>query len=65
MFKINAKTVKDANGKVIYAKVANNQVKIEYTLPEDMTAGTYNITAVFISADYGRLEDSKALTLIN
>ena len=65
VFKINGKTVKDANGKVIYAKVANNQVKIEYTLPEDMTAGTYNITAVFISADYGRLEDSKALTLIN
>jgi len=65
VFKINGKTVKDASGKVIYAKVVNNQVNIEYTLPEDMTAGTYNITAVFISVDYGKLEDSKALTVTN
>ena len=63
VFKINGKTVKDANGKVIYAKVSNNQVTIEYTLPESYAAGTYNITAVFISPDYDRLEDTKTLTI--
>ena len=63
VFKINGKTVKDAKGKVIYAKVVNNTVSVEYTIPENMKAGSYNITAVFISTDYGRLEDVKTLTV--
>jgi len=63
VFKINGKTVKDENGKVIYAKVVNNTVEFEYTLPESYKAGTYNITATFISADYDRLTDSKTLTV--
>ena len=65
VFKINGKTVKDANGKVIYARVVNNQVEFEYTLPDSYKAGSYNITATFISADYERLEDSKTLLSIN
>ena len=63
VFKINGKTVKDANGKVIYAKVVNNQVSVEYTLPADMKAKDYNITATFISSDYERIEDTKTLTI--
>ena len=63
VFKINGKTVKDENGKVIYAKVVNNTVEFEYTLPESYKAGSYNITATFISADYDRLTDSKTLTI--
>ncbi len=63
VFKINGKTLKDTNGKVIYAKVSNNEVTVEYTLPEEYTTGTYNITAVFISPDYKRLEDTKTLTV--
>jgi len=63
IFKINGKTVKDANGKVIYAKVSNNQVSFTYTLPEDMKAKEYNLTAVFISSDYDKLEDTKVLTV--
>ena len=63
VFKINGKTVKDENGKVIYAKVVNNQVIVNYTLPADMKAKEYNITATFISSDYERLEDTKTLTV--
>jgi hypothetical protein len=63
VFKINGKTVKDTNGKVIYAKVSNNQVNFTYTLPEDMKVKDYNLTAVFISSDYDRLEDTKVLTV--
>lgn len=63
VFKINGKTVKDANGKVIYAKLINNQVNVEYTLPADMKTGVYNITAVLISSEYGRLENVKTLTV--
>ena len=63
VFKINGKTVKDANGKVIYAKVVNNQVTVTYILPNDMKAKEYNITVVFTSLDYDRLEDTKTLTI--
>ena len=63
MFKINGKTVKDASGKVIYVKVVNGQVNVNYIIPEDMEAKDYIITAVFISNDYGRIEDSKTLTV--
>ena len=63
VFKVNGKTVKDANGKVIYAKVVNNTVSVEYTLPESMKAGSYNITAVLISSTQDKLEDVKTLTV--
>lgn len=63
VFKINGKTVKDANGKVIYTKVADGQVSVEYTLPDEFKAGSYDLTAVFISSDYGKLEDVKTLTV--
>lgn len=63
VFKINGKTVKDANGKVIYAKVSNNQVNFTYTLSSDMKAKEYNLTVTFISSDYDRLEDTKTLTV--
>ena len=65
VFKINGKTLKDENGKVIYAKVVNNQVVLEYTLPESYKTGMYNITATFISPDYDRLTDNKNLIVTN
>ena len=55
--------MKDENGKVIYAKVSNNKVTLEYTLPESYKTGTYNITAIYICADYPKLEDTKTLTI--
>lgn len=62
-FKINGKTLKDANGKVIYAQIVNNTVSVEYTLPATYKAKTYNLVAVLISTDYERLEDTKTLTI--
>jgi hypothetical protein len=49
--------------KVIYTKVQNNQVTVEYTLPDTYKAGTYTLTAVFLSPDYDRIEDTKTLTV--
>jgi sensor domain CHASE-containing protein len=63
VFKINGKTVKDENGKVVYAKVVNGQVSVEYTLPADMKSKDYNITATFISSDYDKLENTAVLTV--
>ncbi len=63
VFKVNGKTVKDENGKVIYKKIQNNTVSVEYTIPESFKAKEYNITAVLISLDYDSLEDTKTLTV--
>ncbi|WP_162685742.1 Ig-like domain-containing protein [Methanosphaera sp. BMS] len=65
VFKINGKTVKDANGKVIYAKVDANGVATipDYTLPESLKTGTYTITAVFTAPNYTKLESNSTLTI--
>lgn len=63
IFKINGKTVKDANGKIVYAKVTDNVASFEYTLPAAYKAQTYNITAVLMSSSYGKLNDTKTLTV--
>ena len=64
VFKINGKTVKDANGKVIYAKIVNGFVSVNYTLPDSMNAKNYTLTAVLLSSDYPKLEDTKTLTIM-
>ena len=63
LFKINGKTIKDASGKVIYVKVVNGIASLNYTIPSDMNTKNYNITAIFTSPNYEKLEDSKTLTV--
>ena len=63
VFKINGKTVKDKNSKVIYAKVVNNTVEFEYTLPESYKAKIILFPTTLISPDYERIEDSKTLNV--
>ena len=63
VFKINGKTVKDANGKVIYLKVENGQVTTNYTIPTTYKTKTYTITATYIATGYDRLESTKTLTI--
>ena len=63
VFKVNGKTVKDSNGKVIYASVVNGQVSVNYTVPENMKAGSYNITVTFTAPGYEKLTDTKTLTV--
>jgi len=63
VFKINGKSVKDENGKVIYAKIVNGEVSVEYKIPDTYNARNYTLTAVYIASNYNRLEDSKTLTI--
>jgi len=65
VFKINGKTVKDADGKVIYAKVTNGTVSVDYTLPETYKAGNYTVTATFIASGYDRLVANTTMTVEN
>ena len=64
VFKINGKTVKDENGKVIYATVTNGIASIpNYTLPETFKTGTYTITATFTAPNYEKLQTNSTLTV--
>ena len=62
VFKLNGKTLKDENGKVIYAQVdENGTISFDYNIG-NLKVNTYNLTATFISAGYDKLE---ANTTIN
>lgn len=63
VFKINGKTVKDSNGKVIYAKVTDGVATINYTIPENMKIDTYEIKAIFTATGYEKLESTGTLTI--
>ena len=65
VFKINGKTVKDENGKVIYAQVTNGIATItDYTIPATFKSGTYIITAIFTSPNYDeKLQTNSTLTI--
>ena len=61
VIKVNGKSLKDANGKVIYAKVVDGIATIEYTIPENMKAKEYNLTAVSLGSE--RLTAEQKLTI--
>lgn len=53
-FKVNGKTLKDANG----------MVSVNYTIPGSIKAGDYTITAIYIPASGDRVESNATLTVI-
>jgi len=63
VFKINGKTLKDTDGKVIYLNVTNGQASLEFTIPDNYKAKEYSIQATYISTNYERIEDTKTLTV--
>ncbi|MBQ6443775.1 MAG: Ig-like domain repeat protein [Methanosphaera sp.] len=64
VFKVNGKTVKDANGKVIYAHVdANGEVSIDYNLG-NLKTGTYTIEATFIAPNYDKITSNTTMTVV-
>ena len=64
VFKLNGKTLKDESGKVIYAKVVNGVATLDYTFT-DVKAKVYTLSAVLISTEYERLEDSTEISFVN
>ncbi|MBO7719288.1 MAG: hypothetical protein J6S29_03945, partial [Methanosphaera sp.] len=65
VFKINGKSIKDENGKVIYAKLnADGEVSVDYNIGALM-AKTYTVEAVFLSSVYDRLETDTSMTVVD
>ncbi len=65
VFKVNGKSLKDENGKVIYAKIVNNEAVLDYVIPDSWKIKNYTISAVLLSSDYPRLVGNATLTLSN
>jgi hypothetical protein len=63
VLKINGKTLKDTNGKVIYANVVDGIASVEYLIPESMKSKDYTLSAVFTSSNYERCETNQTITV--
>ena len=63
VLKINGKTLKNADGKVIYANVVDGIASVEYTIPENMKSKDYTLSAVFTSSNYERCETNQTITV--
>ena len=65
VFKLNGKTLKDENGKVLYFDVDDNGiVTYNYNIGK-LKAKSYKVEAIFISTIYDRISDSTTLNVIN
>ena len=58
VFKINNKVVRDENGNPIKVHVKDNKAQLNYTLPQEIGQGQYNITAVYESNNYNKVENT-------
>lgn len=61
--KINGKTLKDSNGKVIYAKVTNGKATFDYTIPDSFNLNEYTLNFVYTSQDI-RIEENSTITIV-
>lgn len=52
IYKINDKTLRDNNGKIIYGQVINGQATINYNIPAYYTPDTYTLTSTYIADNY-------------
>lgn len=64
VFKLNGKTLKDAEGKALYVNVVNGIATTKYTIPSKIKSKTYNLTAVFTDTAYERCEKETQITVI-
>lgn len=63
-FKINGKTLKDANNETVRISVHDGVANIKYLLPSSIGGARYNVTAVFSNKYYNRAEDNDNLTIL-
>lgn len=65
ILKLNGKTTKDENGKVIYINVTDGQISYDYNIPTTLKEKTYTLTVVYTSTSYNRCEDIMNLSINN
>ena len=63
VFKLNGKTLKDADGNALYVNVKNGTATTTITIPAKTKAKAYTLTAVFTDMTYERAEDVAELVV--
>lgn len=64
IFKLNGIALRDNDGNVIYANVADGIVQTEYEISQAFSSKTYNLTAIYSNSVYERAETSANLTTV-
>ena len=62
-FKLDNNSLEDANGELIVVDVVDGIATLEYTFTDNITTGTYTLTAVFENAYYQRCVGSETLII--
>ena len=62
-FKVDGISLDDDNGKLICVDVVDGIATLEYTFGDDITTGTYTLSAVFENPYYVRSTDDKTLVI--
>ncbi|MDO5825714.1 MAG: Ig-like domain repeat protein [Methanosphaera sp.] len=63
VFKLNGVSLKDENGNAVVVNINNGLGVLDYKIPDTLGARTHNLTAVYSSKQYGRVELTTQLTM--
>ena len=63
VFKLNGVSLKDENGSAVIVNIKNGLAVLEYKIPDTLGARTHNLTAVYASNTYGRVELTTPMTI--
>ncbi|MDO5825214.1 MAG: Ig-like domain repeat protein [Methanosphaera sp.] len=63
VFKLNGVSLKDANGNAVVVNIKKGLAVLEYKIPDTLGARTHNLTAVYASNNYGRVELTTPMTI--
>ncbi|MDO5825850.1 MAG: Ig-like domain repeat protein [Methanosphaera sp.] len=62
VFKINGMSLKDENDSAVIVSIKDGLGILDYKIPDTLGARTHNLTAVYVSKKYGRINLTTALT---
>ena len=63
VFKLNGVSLKDEKENAVVVNIKNGLAVLEYKIPDTLSARTHNLTAVYSSKDYGRVDLSTPMTI--
>ena len=63
VFKLNGVSLRDDNGSAVVVSIKNGLAVLEYKIPDTLGARTHNLTAVYASNTYGRVELTTPMTI--
>ncbi|MBO7719118.1 MAG: Ig-like domain repeat protein [Methanosphaera sp.] len=63
VFKLNGVSLKDAKGNAVVVSIKKGLAVLEYKIPDTLGARTHNLTAVYASNNYGRVELTTPMTI--